>query len=123
MRFVINLNEETELTFKRDVQFLQPTDSGGSKQMKFRAQFAELTTDEIRAITDEADDEGEATEALLKRVFIGFEDVTDEEGKKVDFSDSVRDMLINRPYIRVALVQSYMRALSGNETKDRKTKN
>jgi hypothetical protein len=47
-----------------------------------------------------------------------FDDVEDEDGKALPYSDGLRDRLIGLAYVRVALINAYTAAMMGARVKN-----
>lgn len=81
----------------------------------FRARFKVLDTEDFGAV-DIATPAG--TRQLLEEAFVDIDDVIGPDGKRLAFSDAVRETMIRSPHIRAALVAAYLRAfaqaVSGN---------
>lgn len=100
--FILSANPK----FTHDVKVMTPVD-GGHKQEEFKATFAVIDVDDMG---DVASLEGQ--KAFLRRVVVGLEGIVDEAKKEVPYSDEFRDRLIGIAYIRAALIQTYMAAVT-----------
>lgn len=92
--------------FTHDVTVCAPVD-GGFKEQTFRATFRVIPVDELG---DTATLEGQ--KQLLTRIVCHFDDVVGEDDKPVPYSDELRGQFIAVPYIRAALVQTYLQAVT-----------
>ncbi|MFV0642917.1 MAG: hypothetical protein ACK5NN_00200 [Sphingomonadaceae bacterium] len=92
--------------FTHDVKVMVPVDGGHSEQ-SFKVTYRVVDADEMM---DTADLEGQT--ALLRRIVCHMDDLIGEDKQKVEYSDDLRDRLIRVPYIRSALLQSYLRAVT-----------
>lgn len=95
----------SEPTFTIPVTVCVPVD-GGHKDQTLKVKFAVVDVDEL----------GEAAgldgqQKLLRRVVRGLEDVVDDADKPLPYSDELRDQLIAVPYVRAAMLQSYLAAI------------
>lgn len=91
--------------FTHDVEVPTPVD-GGFKTETFKATFNVIDVDDM---TDVLSLDGQ--KALLQRVVVGLEDILDGNKKPVPYSDEFRDRLIGIPFIRKALINTYMTAV------------
>jgi len=92
-------------TFKHPVKIRVPVDGGFANQ-EFTATFRVEPWDEVKAL--DSDPAGQ-----LRRVFVGWEGITDDGDKPIPYSDAVRDQLIGLLYVRVALLRTYVEAITG----------
>lgn len=91
--------------FTHDVEVNTPVD-GGFKKETFKATYAVIDVEEIG---DTHSLEGQ--KSLLQRVVVGLEDILDGNKKPVPYSDEFRDRLIGIPFIRKALLNTYLEAV------------
>lgn len=96
-----------ERTFTHDVKVKVPTD-GGHVEQTFKTTFRVVDIDELE---DTATLEGQTK--TLQRVVKGMDDLVDESEKKLDYSDELRDKLIRVPFVRQALLRTYLKAIAG----------
>jgi len=92
--------------FTHPVTVCAPVD-GGFKEQTFRATFRVIPVDELG---DTATLEGQ--KQLLTRIVCGFEDLVDDAEQPLPYSDELRSQLIAVPYVRAALVQTYLQAVT-----------
>lgn len=83
----------------------------GVEKQSFTARFVVLPASERRAL---AEDPQEA----LARIWIGWDDILDTQGKPIRFSEAARAQLLEYDYIVLALSQAYARATAGIERKN-----
>lgn len=103
--FKITKNPE----FSHPVRVKVPTDTGFADHT-FTARFRALTITESEK-HDTMSTTG--TNAFLAEVLVGWEGVTDDEGQPVAFSNAARQALIDIPFARVALLDTYNLAMIG----------
>lgn len=97
-----------EVHFTATVQVDGPGQDGPVEE--FTANFLALTQPEVNGIYVGGD--GDA--GLLRRVLTGWSEVVDEVGTAVPFSaDAVEEIVIDRPWVRVATAKAYVAALHG----------
>lgn len=96
-------------TFTHTVKVKVPVD-GGYADQSFKATFNVVPLDERRQFDLE---DAEASDAFLRRIIAKLDDIADAEGKPLEYSDAVRDALIARDYVRIAIVRSYFEAMGG----------
>jgi len=101
-------------SFTRRVEIKVPAD-GGHERQDFNVTFRVLPDAEIEAF-DMRTAAGERE--FLAAAVTDFEDVEDEQGKALPYSDALRDRLIGLAYVRVALINAYYAALMGNRVKN-----
>ena len=92
--------------FTHEVAVMVPVDGGHEKQT-FRARFRVVDTDAgMRFDSDDGMTE------FLREVLVGGEDLVDADGRTLPWSDALRDRLLAVPYVRLALLRTYMSALT-----------
>lgn len=96
--------------FTHEVKVMVPVD-GGHTQQTFRATFRALPIDELTGDDDPGDPNG-SNAALLKRVIVDLNDLLGDDDKPLTYSDELRDRLIGVPYVRVALMSTYIAAIT-----------
>lgn len=95
--------------FTANVKVQVPAE-GGHLDASFTARFKALTISEAEAF-DMMSIAG--TNDWLRTILIGWEGVVAENGDPVSFSNAVRDELLDVPFIRMALIQTYNAAMMG----------
>jgi hypothetical protein len=95
--------------FVAKIQFQQPNDRGSHTQCQFKAKFLRLSVSELQASTAD----GGSDLDLMRRVFIGFEDVEGTDGKPAEFNDQARDVLLDDTIILQALRDKYLAEIQG----------
>lgn len=101
-----------EPQFTHSVIACVPVD-GGFDEQSFKATFRVLDADKLGT---DGSVQGQIED--LRRLIVKLDDLVDEQGQPVPYSDALRDQLIGLPYVRIALVEAYTRgvtkAKSGN---------
>lgn len=97
-------------TFTHTVHVMVPVD-GGHKEQTFKATFGVISIEELEKVQD---DEGQR--GVLQKVLRGMDDLIGDDDQPVPYSDELRDQLINVPYVRIALFQTYLGAISKAKT-------
>ena len=97
----------SEPKFTHDVTVQVPVD-GGHREETFKATYLVVGIDEM---TDMLSLDGQ--QKLLKRVVCQMDELEDEKGKPMPYSIELRDQLIKLPFVRAALYQTYLKAVSG----------
>jgi len=92
--------------FTHDVKVMVPTDGGHSEE-SFKAEFRVVDIDNLG---DTASLEGQ--QETLRRVVVSMSELVDDEKNEMPYSDELRDRLIRVPYVRSALLQTYLRAIT-----------
>jgi hypothetical protein len=82
---------------------------GGHREEVFKATFRVLDTDEAGTF-DIGTPKG--TTAFLRRAVIGLEDLQDEQKRPIAYSDELRERLIRIPFVRQALLNTYLDAVT-----------
>ena len=95
----------SEPTFTTPVTVCVPVD-GGHKDQTFKVKFLVVDVDELGEANGLA-----GQQKLLQRVVRGMEDLVGDEDQPLDYSDELRDQLIRVPYVRAAMLQTYLAAL------------
>lgn len=92
--------------FTHEVPVQVPVD-GGWKAETLKARF--------RILPEAEEDTGdlystEASKEYLRRILVRLDDLVDEAGKPVEYSDEMRERVLALPYARLALIRAYARA-------------
>jgi hypothetical protein len=95
-------------TFTRTVDVKVPKGEGFETQ-SFQATFRVI--EETEAETTIGDTE--PVKDMLRARIVSMDDLADANGKKVPYSETVREQVLNLPYVRLALIAVYNRALFG----------
>ena len=99
-----------ERTFMRSVPVMVPTDGGHTKET-FKATYRVV---DIEELDDTHTLEGQ--QRVLRRVIVELGDLVDDSGSEMPYSEELRDKLIRVPYVRSALLQTYMQAVTRART-------
>lgn len=92
-----------------------PTDRG-KVEHQFKVRFRALTRSE-EAQYDAFN--AASTDDFLRRIVVGWEGLQDDEGNTLEFSETAVNTLIDLHYVRQALVQTYVEAISGGKSPKR----
>lgn len=95
--------------FSHAVKVSIPVDGGYSTQT-FTARFRALTVSEAQG-HDTMTLEG--TNAYLRDVLVGLDGLVDDAGEAISYNDAVRDQVIDLPFCRIALLETYNAAMMG----------
>lgn len=95
-----------EPTFTVPVTVCVPVD-GGHKDQTLKVKFRVVDVDELGEASGL-----EGQQKLLKRVVCGLEEVVGDDDQALDYSDELRDQLIAVPYVRAAMLQTYLAAIA-----------
>lgn len=93
-------------TFTHTVTVCVPVD-GGFREDKCKATFRVLPEDELGWGNDSISQ----TESV-RRILVSMDELEGADGKPLLWSDELRDQLIAVPYVRAALVQTYVAAVT-----------
>jgi hypothetical protein len=97
-----------EPQFTHPVKVQVPID-GGHREEVFKATFRVMDAKKVA----EFDLDTEAgTEAFLKAAIVELDDLADEKQQPLTYSDELRDQLIDVPFVRRALISTYVAAVS-----------
>jgi hypothetical protein len=96
-------------TFAHQVKVRVPSD-GGHLDQSFKATFRVLPI-EKSATFDLTD--GPSSTAFLREIVTHLDDIVDATNAPVSYSDTLRDQLLELPYVRSALVAAYFAAIGG----------
>lgn len=92
--------------FTHTVRVLTPVD-GGHREDTFKARFKVLEDDPDADFFNV-----ESVKSHLRRLVTGMEDLADESGNEIPYSDEVRDRILCLPHVRIALLRTYRDALA-----------
>ncbi len=96
-----------EPTFTHTVPVMTPVD-GGHREEKIEVTYRIINADEAAGYPET--EEGNAD--FLRRVVLRVDDIADEDGAPLPWSDELRDRLIALPHVRIALARGYGAALA-----------
>jgi hypothetical protein len=98
-------------TFRHKVTARVPVD-GGHRDEVFTVhyQLASIPSEQLTAEYN-ADD-------FLRDIVLSMEDLVDEDGKALPWSDEVREAVLQLPWAKVAIVQGYYAAVNGARAKN-----
>jgi hypothetical protein len=101
-------------TFTHVVRVQVPVD-GGHATETLRVTYRVIGTEALERYELNT---SEGTREFLRATIVRLDDIVDETGAPVPYSDAVRDRVIDLPYARVAIVRGYFdgvaRGLQGN---------
>lgn len=95
--------------FSHTVKLSIPVD-GGHDSQTFTARFRALSISEVAA-HDTMTTAG--TDAYLRDIVVGWEGVIDDQGEPIPFNSANLDRLIDLPFARQALLETYNSAMMG----------
>lgn len=98
----------TKPEFTHTVTVMVPTD-GGHSESDFKARFRVLEVTE----TDEFDlNNTDGLIAFLKAAVVSFDDLVNGKKEPVVYNNALRDQMLALPYVRLALLRTYMSAVT-----------
>lgn len=98
-------------TFRHKVSASVPIDGGHRDEVfQVRYQLASIPPEQLTPEYS-ADD-------FLRDIVVEMEDLVDEAGNALPWSDEVRDAVFTLPWARVAIVQGYYAAVNGARAKN-----
>lgn len=92
------------------VHFNIPNENGTITKTVRHVDFMVLAQSEI-------DSAIEAEDVLARKVVVGWNDFTGEDGKPLEFSASALDELLEMKFAQKALMETYFKAISGEKPK------
>lgn len=99
----------TNPEFSHTVKVRVPVDSGYD-DLTFTARFRALSISEAERHNTLT---SEGTNAYLREILVGWEGVVDDVGEAVSFNAASRERMIDVPFVRMALLDTYHTALLG----------
>lgn len=91
-----------------DVPIKVPGDNGKTTKATITVRYRLLKASEVRAIFDAPEDQRPDDDMLMRRDIVDIQNVKDESGQSLEFSDSLLSQLLELSYVRPALVQGWM---------------
>lgn len=87
-------------------------EDGARINIAFKMQFNRLTVDEVKQLTDATKDDpnGDSNVDFLMRIACGWDDVTDEDGNKAEFSRAGMEWMANHGF-GPAIINAFKDAL------------
>lgn len=102
MSFKINANPE----FSRTVRVLVP-EGDGHVEHTFEARFR---------VVDETDDNElvsrDGMKSFLREAIVSFDDIVGTDNQPMSYSEELRDQMLARSYVRLALMSTYSTAVT-----------
>lgn len=113
------MDDEEELVIKDwPVLINIPQDGGKVAKHEIRTDFLMLPQAEVdEQLEQSRESDGNADRDILRRVVRNLSDVADSEGKPLEFTKELLDRMINKPFVRSALISSYFDAANGRKAK------
>lgn len=101
----------TSQTYLTPVKVDMYDESGKLKTHVFKARFRRVDQKELDDINDRLMNKTLSDNELLKQVTVGFEDVLDEKGNRIEFSDEAFDQLLNIFPVRPTMVTTFFNTI------------
>lgn len=115
--FQLDDNEQT-LVRNWPVIINVPQDGGTTRKREITADYLLLPQDEQDELLSQAQsDDGKVDAEILRRVVKGIGGVADAEGKPIEYSPELLERLMQKAYIRLALINTYLEATAGQKAK------
>lgn len=106
-------------TYTWPVEVRFPKDNGEVGKEIFTATFKRIPQSRIDEIKHMAQtSESMSDRDLACEVLCGWDNIVDEHGQKVPYSESMRDELLDRPMVATAIVLAFTESLSGAKRKN-----
>ncbi len=99
-------------SFTRNVKVNVPK-GDGHEQQTFKATF-NVVDDEVVdgvALNDAAN-----VKAALREMLAGMEDLVNTAGEAIPYSEEIREHMLKRPYVRLALIAAYYSGVTDNRS-------
>lgn len=107
-------------SFKQKVDLEIPQDFGKTVSASYIAEFKLLSRERIEEVTQQLQT-GELTESdLLKEVLLGYDEVQDEDGHVLDFTETNRNRFLNIQYVHAGTMKAFLKTF---DTKQSRRKN
>jgi len=100
----------TNPEFTHDVTVMTPVD-GGFKEETFKCRFKLLDADRIDKFSITSSFSA-LNATFLKEVIVRFEDLIGDDDKPLPYNDALRDLVLATPGAQMALMQTYLTAIS-----------
>lgn len=95
----------SEPRFTHTVTACVPVD-GGHENMTFKCTFRVVPLEQLGGEDNETQAES------LKKIVTHMDDLLDDADQPLPYSDAIRDKLIEVPYVRYAMMQTYLAAVT-----------
>ena len=113
-----------EFSYSWPVTVRMPKDGGSYEEEEFSCTFRIQAQDELEALVAAANEGGDDTAfqngadvTLLRKVVVGWDGVTGEDGEPLAFSPDALSELTANPFIRLAMMRSYFKSVMGQEAR------
>jgi hypothetical protein len=103
----------SKASYKWPVVVHMPQDGGTYAKHSFNAEFKYLDQDQIDKVFDNASN-GRDNGDLAAEGLIGWDGVNDQDGNVLEFNEDNKAMLLRIPYIRSAVVSTFVESIYGN---------
>lgn len=100
----------SEPQFTHTIKVMVPTD-GGHMEQSFKATFRVIPIEDLAA-EDDAEDKAAGQLRTLRKVIVSFGDLVGDDDQPLPYSDALRDQLLEVPYVRIALLRTYLSAVT-----------
>ena len=105
---------------KQRVTVHVPQDLGRTVKNSFVVHFKLLDRARIEGISDDLQSGAVRESELLGELVVGFEEVQDEHGQEMVYSDEARDTLLNINYVHLAVMNAFIDHIGGGKQNHRK---
>jgi len=100
------------------IAFDLPVDGGRMQRQTFDGEFRRLSQSRITEIGNQIKTEDITDAVLAAEVLIGWNGVTDADGKEVPFSQKSLEQLLDVPMLAAAITLAYFESLQGAKRKN-----
>lgn len=101
--------------YKEKVTVEIPQDLGKTAKGSFIVHFKTLNRDRIEELAQDMNAGSLSESEVLREVVVGFEDVQDEDGQAMEYSEHTRDKLLNIQYVHTAVMKAFLGSLAGKQ--------
>lgn len=109
------LKLSTKPTYKREIKVDIPGDMGRTERAKFIMEFKRLSVSETKEFVADSQSGNFSDEEMVRRYAVDWEGVEDSDGKEMHFTRDNLDAVMDVPYIRKAIVTSFLEDVFGAE--------
>jgi hypothetical protein len=92
--------------------------NGKTSPKTFKAHFLRLAQSEIDELIEKSQAKEITDNDLVVKVFVGWDDVTDDQGQPVEFSPVMRDKLLEIYPVRPSVIAAWFESIVGAKRKN-----
>lgn len=103
--------QSDHIVYPVTVKFLDG--NGKTVPKKFRAHFVRLSQSELDDLIEKSQNKEISDADLADRVFVGWDDVTDDNGQPLEFTPALRDQLLDIYPTRPSVIAAWFESITG----------